>query len=107
MPRVTIGPAVPDQTTLDVEIVRLRDLDLSDLRARWQTSFGQRPPPHLLRHLLFRMLAYRLQTDRIGDLDGDIKRLLDGSASPEIASKRAIEARQVTAAIRPGTILGR
>ena len=96
MPRVTIDPAMPDQMTLDVEIARLRDLDVSDLRARWQTAFGQRPPPHLPRHLLFRMLAYSMQADLLGDLDGDSKRLLDGAASPEAASKRAIEVSQVT-----------
>ena len=68
MPRVTIDPAMPDQMTIDVEIARLRDLDVSDLRARWQTAFGQRPPPHLPRHLLFRMLAYWLQADLIANL---------------------------------------
>jgi hypothetical protein len=107
MPRVTIDPAMPDQMTIDVEIARLRDLDVSDLRARWQTAFGKRPPPHLPRHLLFRMLAYSMQADLLGDLDGDSKRLLDGAASPEAASKRAIEASQVTVVVRPGIILAR
>ena len=32
MPRVKIGPALPDRKTLDVEIARLRDLDLGELR---------------------------------------------------------------------------
>jgi hypothetical protein len=107
MPRVKIDPAMPDQMTLDVEIARLTDLDVSDLKARWQTVFGQRPPPNLPRHLRFRMLAYRLQVDRLGDLDRESKRLLDGAASPEAAGKRAMEASRVTAAIRPGTILAR
>ena len=39
MPRVKIGPALPDPKTLEVEIARLRDLDLGDLRARWHTVF--------------------------------------------------------------------
>jgi hypothetical protein len=29
MPRVKVGPALPDVSTLDVEIARLRDLDVN------------------------------------------------------------------------------
>jgi hypothetical protein len=31
MPHVTIAPAQPDRQTIDIEIARLRDPDLSDL----------------------------------------------------------------------------
>ena len=34
MPRVKVGPAPPDASTLDVEIARLRDLDVASLQAR-------------------------------------------------------------------------
>ena len=44
MPRVKIGPALPDREKLDVEIARLRDLDVGELRSHWQTVFG-RPAP--------------------------------------------------------------
>jgi Protein of unknown function (DUF2924) len=107
MPRVKIGPAPSDQRALDAEIARLRDLDLGALRARWHTAFRRQPPPHLPRHLLMRMLAYRLQADHLGDLDNESKRLLDDAASPEAAGMRAIDARRITAALRPGTILAR
>ena len=90
MPRVKVGPALPDAKTLDVEIARLRDLDVGDLQARWHNVFRRRPPPHLPRHLLFRVLAYRLQADRFGDLDAESQRLLDGAGSPEDAGKRAV-----------------
>ena len=93
MPRVRIGPALPDRKTIDVEIARLRDLDVGELRARWHTVFGRRPPPHLPRHLLFRVLAYRLQADRFGDLDAESQRLLDRSGSPEKAGQRAVNRR--------------
>src|SRR3989475_9086723 len=77
MSRVVIGPAVPDRASLDNEIALLRGLDVGQLRARWHTVFRRRAPTHLPRHLLFRILAYRLQADRLGDLDADTGRLLD------------------------------
>jgi len=107
MPRVKVGPAPPDRKTLDVEIARLRDLDVGALRARWQDVFRRQPPPYLPRHLLFRMLAYRLQADHLGDLDGESRRLLDSAVSPEAAGKRAVERARVTRDMSPGTMLGR
>jgi hypothetical protein len=107
MPRVKIGPAPPDRNSIDVEIALLRDLDVGALRARWKTLFQRHPPPHLPRHLLFRMLAYRLQADHLGDLDGECQRILDKAASPETAGKNAVEASRMTAVVRPGTILAR
>jgi hypothetical protein len=105
MPRVKIGPAQPDRKTIDVEIARLRDLDVGALRARWHTVFGRRSP-HLPRHLLFRVLAYRLQADRFGDLDTESRRLLDG-ASPEDAGRRSVGPNRLTTDLRPGTMLAR
>ena len=107
MPRVTIGPALADRATLDVEIARLRDLDVGGLRSRWHTVFGRKPPPHLPRHLLFRVLAYRLQAEQLGDLDGECRRLLDSSGSPEDAGQSAVALGRRTANLRPGTVLGR
>jgi hypothetical protein len=107
MPRVGIGPAPPDPKTIDVEIARLRDLDAGALRARWHTAFGRRPSSHLPRHLLFRVLAYRLQADHFGDLDTESRRLLDGAGSPEDAGKRAADLNRLAASLRPGTILAR
>jgi hypothetical protein len=105
MPRVKVGPAPPDRNMLD--IARLRDLDGGALRNRWHTVFRRQAPPHLPRHLLFRVLAYRLQADRLGDLDNECRRLLDSSGSPETADGRAGEMRRRTTELRPGTVLGR
>ncbi|MGB6316674.1 MAG: DUF2924 domain-containing protein, partial [Pseudolabrys sp.] len=62
--------------SLDDEIAHLRDLDLHGLRARWKSTFRRQPPAHLPRHLLFDVLAYRLQAVELGDLDPAIARLL-------------------------------
>jgi hypothetical protein len=107
MSRVKIGPAPPDRKSLDVEFARLRDLDVGELRIQWQNTFGRSPPPHLPRHLLFRILAYRLQADQLGDLDVESQRLLDRSLSPEEAGQRAVDQGRRNADLRPGTVLGR
>src|ERR1700745_2013964 len=100
MPRIRIGPALPDRKSLDAEIARLRALGVRELRTRWHTVFGTQPPPHLPRHLLFRVLAYRLQADQLGDLDAESARLLDRSGSPEKAGLRAVSMGQHTAELR-------
>jgi Protein of unknown function (DUF2924) len=107
MPRVKISPAPPDRKTLDVEIARLRDLDVGELRNRWHTVFRRRPPPHLSHRVLFRVLAYRIQADRLGDLDSESQRLLDQAASPEDSGQRGVDLSWRTVALRPGTVLGR
>ena len=107
MSRTKIGPALPDRKTIEVEIARMRDLDLGDLQSRWHTVFRRRPPPHLPRHLLFRVLAYQLQADVLGDLDGESQRLLDRAASPEDAGHPAVTISHRTTDLRPGTVLGR
>jgi Protein of unknown function (DUF2924) len=84
-------------------------------RKDWQSTaigavlsvFGRQPPPHLPRHLLFRTLAYRLQADRLGDLDDASRRLLDRSDSPEKAGERAVTLVRHIAEVRSGTNLGR
>lgn len=107
MPRVTARPALPDREKLDIEIAQLRGLDVGELRARWHTVFRRRAPSHLPRHLLFRILAYGLQADRLGDLEGGYLRLLDRSGSAGDFGKIAVEFNQRKADLRPGTVLVR
>ena len=107
MPRVVIGPAVPDSEALDTEIARLHGLGVGELRAKWHTAFRRRAPPHLPRHLLFHILAYRLQADRLGELDADSRRLLDriGSRASD-ETDRLVNNRSRTE-LKPGTLLTR
>jgi len=109
MPRVVIDPAVPDRELLDNEIAHLRGLDVGELRARWHTVFRRRAPPHLPRHLLFRILAYRLQADRLGELDTDSRRLLDriGSGPVERIDRLVADLNRSRTELRPGTLLTR
>src|SRR5258708_8734236 len=59
------------------EIAHLRGLDLGGVRARWQSNFQRQTPTHITRHLLFAVIAYRLQADRLRDLDRTTKQGLD------------------------------
>jgi hypothetical protein len=107
MPRVVIDPAVPNRESLDIEIARLRGLDVGGLRARWHTAFGRRAPPHLPRHLLFRILAYRLQADHLSDLDPDTRRLLARSGDPIEIGRLAADRNHRRTELRPGSLLVR
>jgi hypothetical protein len=65
------------------EIGQLRDLDLKGLQVRWQNALGKPAPEHLTRYLLFRIVAYRLQADRLGDLDAETLKVLKQAAGQE------------------------
>jgi Protein of unknown function (DUF2924) len=107
MPRTTSRPALPDRDKLDIEIARLRDLDVGKLGARWRTVFRRRAPPHLPRHLLFRILAYRLQAEHLGDLDSETIHLLGRSGSPTKVGTLAAEFNLRRADLKAGTMLVR
>jgi len=95
---------------VETEIAQLRNLGLPDLRRRWQTCFRKSAPEHLPRHLLLAMIAYRIQADRLGDLDRATRQLLDAigvteNSSAVIARLAAFDQRQV--GLTPGTVLVR
>jgi hypothetical protein len=96
--------------SLDDEIAHLRDLDLHGLRARWKSTFRRQPPAHLPRHLLFAVLAYRLQADDLGDLDpatARLLRLIATGGGPLEASSRMDEFGRRRTELKPGTMVMR
>jgi len=71
------------KASIEDEIAQLRDLDLKGLRVYWRNAFGKPAPGHLTRYLLFRIIAYRLQADRLGDLDAETLKVLKQAAGQE------------------------
>jgi hypothetical protein len=101
---------VTTRTSVEDEIRHVRGLDLQGLHARWQSVFQRAAPGHLPRHLLFAIIAYRIQADRFGDLDHETRQLLDRTGATE--SRTAMSARLVTfdqkrTELAPGTVLVR
>ena len=98
------------KTSLEDEIAHLRGLDLGGLRARWQGVFRRQAPAHLTRHLLFAVIAYRIQADRLGDLDHETRQVLDradSKGSGATMSLRLMIFDQKRTELAPGTVLVR
>jgi hypothetical protein len=96
------------KTSVENEIAHMRGLDLGGLRSRWQGVFQRPAPAHLTRHLLFAVIAYRLQADRIGDLDHATLQVLDRTVAKEegpAMSARLASFDQKRTELSPGTIL--
>src|ERR1700737_5458966 len=100
--RVTTEKSVED------ELVHVRGLDLKGLRARWQSVLQRPAPDNLPRHLLFAIIAYRIQADRFGDLDHETRQLLDRTGEKESGaamSARLVSFDQKRTELTAGTVL--
>jgi hypothetical protein len=98
------------KTSVEDEIAHLRGLDLRGLRSRWQSVFQRPAPDHLTRHLLFSVIAYRLQADRFGDLAHETRQVLDRTVAKEaepITSARLANLDLKRTELSPGTVLVR
>jgi hypothetical protein len=110
MSKIRLNGRATAQTCIEDEIVHLRGLDLKGLRARWQSVLQRSAPGHLPRHLLFAIIAYRIQADRFGDLDHETRQLLDRTGAKESGtamSARLVSFDQKRTELTPGTVLVR
>jgi hypothetical protein len=109
MARVKIATEGAGLSPMHAEIAHLRGLGIYALRTRWRLSFGRDAPADLTRHLLFAMIAYRLQAEVMGDLDAETTRFLNAiELAPQhtiIPLTLAIEQRKRD--LTAGTILTR
>jgi hypothetical protein len=100
----------PTKISIEDEVAHLRGLDLRGLRSRWQGVFQRPAPAHLTRHLLFSVIAYRLQADRFSDLDHATRQVLDRAVAKEAGpamSARLASFDQKRTELTPGTVLVR
>jgi hypothetical protein len=96
--------------SVEDEIAHLRGLDLKGLHSRWHSVFQRQAPAHLTRHLLFAVIAYRIQADRLGDLDHKTRQVLDRTVSKGTGpamSARLASFDQKRTELSPGTVLVR
>src|SRR5258705_951414 len=98
------------KTSVEDEIAHLRGLNLKGLRSRWQSVFQRTPPAHLTWHLLYAIIALRIQPDRFGDLDRETKQVLDRTVAKEtgpVTSARLASFDRKRTELTPGTVLVR
>ena len=98
------------------ELAGLAELDLKALRRRWRRLSGRPAPEHMTKQLLIRMIAYRIQADVFGDLDGQSIKLLRRIAEQRAKGKTGtgvptLESLNVSSrgakSLAPGTVIGR
>lgn len=101
------------ESEVSQELAGLAALDHDSLRRRWRRLTSRPAPEHLPRHLLVRLIAYRIQMDAFGDLDGQNIKLLrelakkgaNGGGVPTLESLNLSSRGLRTLA--PGTVIGR
>ena len=89
---------------LQADLDRLAGIDLAGLNTRWRRVFGRSAPAGLSRALLHRALAYRIQANALGDLEGETLRALARMAPGQGGAVIPLPDRRGS---RPGTLLVR
>ena len=98
------------------ELAGLAELELEALRRQWRRLSGRPAPEHITKQVLIRMIAYRIQADAFGDLDGQSIKLLRQIAEQRARGKAGtgvptLESLNVSSrgakSLAPGTVIGR
>ena len=106
--------AETDRQRMAQELKRLRYLEMYDLQVRWRRTFGRSAPHHLPKHLLLRILSYKLQANAFGDLDREMVRMFERIARDAAKAKSSGEKEskvvppvEEVRGLKPGTLLVR
>ena len=90
------------------EIARLGALDNAGLRLAWRNIFAKSAPTHLPKHLLVRIISYRLQANAYGDLDRKVAHTLDRRVrQAAVANDQVTAEKRPFRILKPGTVLTR
>lgn len=88
---------------LELEIARLRDLELPELRATWEKHYGAAVPKTLRREMLIRAILWQVQAKALGGLKPATRKYLLEVADAAHSKTGAAPAPPIR--IRPGTKL--
>src|SRR3954468_23589379 len=112
--RETRKSADADRQGVAQEAQRLRELETYDLQVRWRRVFGRSALRHLPKHLLLRILAYKLQANAFGDLDRSTIRMLEQIARDTTKARtrgdrlsKVVPPVEEARGLKPGTLLVR
>jgi hypothetical protein len=104
-PRMALSPTKAgslDHTRVGAEIKALERLGFDELRLQWRNRWGRLAPARLTRSLLYRLMVYRIQAEAFGNLDREIKRMLERLADQAPADPSLANADPADAASRTG-----
>ena len=99
-------PKLPLETRSRICAVSISKVSVHDGRA----YFRDRRPITCPRHLMFAIIAYRIQADRLGDLDHETGQVLDRTDAKDTGAKmsaRLVSFDQKRTEPTPGTVLVR
>lgn len=98
-----------EEGAVSSQLKALASLDVEGLRQRWRRLFRNAAPPRLARHLLVRILAYRIQVNAYGDLTRETRKMLAaiGRTAERPGGKADVPPPPALRALLPGTLLSR
>lgn len=104
------------QDEVSQNLADLSNLEIEALKRRWRKLAGKHAPVHLPRHLLVRLVAYRIQATAFGDLESSSVKVLreiaksraDRGAGTGVPTLESLElSARRTGHLAPGTVIGR